>query len=139
MSRLGELLVRENLISTKELEAARQQAQKSGGRLGYSLTKLGYIAESELTNFLSKQYGVPSINLSEFDIDADVIALMPREVAIKHQCIPINRAGSLTSACRASASCISGGKEMCDTYNRPPSRPPGTRRLPNFGRPKVTV
>ncbi|PIE19937.1 MAG: type IV-A pilus assembly ATPase PilB [Proteobacteria bacterium] len=94
MSRIGALLVRENLISTKQLEEARQQAQTSGGRLGYSLTKLGYIAEADLTNFLSKQYGVPSINLSEFDVDEDVISLIPKEVAQKHQCIPINRAGA---------------------------------------------
>jgi type IV pilus assembly protein PilB len=93
MSRLGELLIRENLITTKQLTEAQEEAKKSGGRLGYSLTKLGYIAETELTNFLSKQYGVPSINLSEFDIDQDVITLIPKEVAQKHRAIPINRAG----------------------------------------------
>ena len=94
MSRIGELLVRENLISPKQLNEARKEAQHAGGRLGYSLTKLGYIAEADLTNFLSKQYGVPSINLSEFDVDEDVINLIPKEVAQKHQCIPINRAGA---------------------------------------------
>jgi type IV pilus assembly protein PilB len=94
MSRLGELLVRENLITNKELNEAHRESQKTGGRLGYSLTKLGYIAEADLTNFLSKQYGVPSINLSEFDIDVDVINLVPKEVAQKHRCIPINRAGA---------------------------------------------
>ena len=94
MSRIGELLVRENLISQQQLREAQQQSRNSGGRLGYSLTKLGYIAESDLTNFLSKQYGVPSINLSEFDVDEDVINLIPKDVAQKHQCIPINRAGA---------------------------------------------
>ena len=94
MSRLGELLIRENLISSRDLEDAQQDASASGGRLGYSLTKLGYIAESELTNFLSKQYGVPSINLAEFDVDEDVIAVVPKEVAQRHRCIPINRAGA---------------------------------------------
>ncbi len=94
MSRLGELLIRENLITAKQLNEAQEEAKKAGGRLGYSLTKLGYIAEADLTNFLSKQYGVPSINLSEFDIDEDVISLIPKEVAQKHRCIPINRAGA---------------------------------------------
>ena len=94
MSRLGELIIRENLISSRDLEDAQQDASASGGRLGYSLTKLGYIAESELTNFLSKQYGVPSINLAEFDVDEDVIAVVPKEVAQRHRCIPINRAGA---------------------------------------------
>src|ERR1051325_10832014 len=94
MSRLGELLVRENLISLQQLQKAQEEARKSGSRLGYSLTKLGYIAESDLTNFLSKQYGVPSINLSDFEIDPDVLKLIPKDVAKKHLCIPINRAGA---------------------------------------------
>src|SRR5438477_22299 len=88
--RLGELLVRENLISLQQLQKAQEEQKKAGGRIGYHLTKLGFIEESELTNFLSKQYGVPSINLSEFDIDAEVVRLVPKDVAEKHQCIPVN-------------------------------------------------
>ncbi|MEL7367874.1 MAG: type IV-A pilus assembly ATPase PilB [Myxococcota bacterium] len=92
--RLGELLVRENLITLQQLQKAQEQQRKGGGRLGFNLTKLGYIEESELTSFLSKQYGVPSINLAEFEIDPDVIKLVPQEVAEKHQVIPVNRAGA---------------------------------------------
>ncbi|TMB10643.1 MAG: type IV-A pilus assembly ATPase PilB [Deltaproteobacteria bacterium] len=92
--RLGELLVRENLISLQQLQRAQDEQKKAGGRIGYHLTKLGFIEESELTNFLSKQYGVPSINLKEFDIDGEVVKLVPKEVAEKHQCIPVNRAGA---------------------------------------------
>src|SRR5207248_7993379 len=91
--RLGELLVRENLISLQQLQKAQEEQKKAGGRIGYHLTKLGFIEESELTNFLSKQYGVPSINLSEFDIDADVVRLVPKDVAEKSQWIPVHRAG----------------------------------------------
>lgn len=92
--RLGELLVRENLITLQQLQKAQEEQRKGGGRLGFNLTKLGYIEESELTQFLSKQYGVPSINLSEFEIDPEVIKLVPQEVAEKHQVIPVNRAGA---------------------------------------------
>ena len=92
--RLGELLVRENLISLQQLQKAQDVQKKAGGRIGYHLTKLGFIEESELTKFLSKQYGVPSINLKEFDIDGEVVKLVPKEVAEKHQCIPVNRAGA---------------------------------------------
>jgi type IV pilus assembly protein PilB len=92
--RLGELLVRENLITLQQLQKAQESQRKAGGRLGFNLTKLGYIEESELTAFLSKQYGVPSINLSEFEIDPEVIKLVPKEVAEKHQVIPVNRAGA---------------------------------------------
>src|SRR5213082_234165 len=92
--RLGELLVRENLISLQQLQKAQDEQKKAGGRIGYHLTKLGFIEESELTNFLSKQYGVPSINLKEFDIDPEVVKLVPKDVAEKHQCVPVNRAGA---------------------------------------------
>src|SRR3954447_5420423 len=94
MSRLGELLVRENLISLAQLQKAQEEQRKSGTRLGYSLTKLGIINEEELTTFLSKQYGVPSINLGEFEISAEVIQLVPPELAKRHQLIPVNRAGA---------------------------------------------
>jgi type IV pilus assembly protein PilB len=92
--RLGELLVRENLISLQQLHKAQESQKTEGGKLGYHLTKLGFIEESELTQFLSKQYGVPAINLSDFDIDNEVIQLIPRDVAEKHQLIPVNRAGA---------------------------------------------
>ena len=94
MSRLGELLVRENLISLQQLQKAQEAQRKTGGRLGASLIKQGILSPEQLTNFLAKQYGVPAINLVDFEVDPDVIKLIPVEVARKHQCIPVNRAGS---------------------------------------------
>jgi type IV pilus assembly protein PilB len=94
MSRLGELLVRENMISLQQLQKAQDESKRGGGRIGNALIKLGYIAETDLTSFLSKQYGVPSINLGQFEIDLEVIKLIPKEVARKHMVIPVNRAGS---------------------------------------------
>lgn len=93
-ARLGELLVRENLISLQQLQNAQDSQRSEGGKLGYHLTKLGYLEEAELTQFLSKQYGVPAISLGEFEIESSVIELVPREVAQKHQLIPVNRAGA---------------------------------------------
>jgi type IV pilus assembly protein PilB len=92
--RLGELLVRENLISLQQLHKAQEEQRKTGGRIGSLLVKQGAIAEGDLTNFLSKQYGVPAISLTDFDVDADVIKLVPRSIAEKHQVVPVNRAGS---------------------------------------------
>ena len=92
--RLGELLVREKLITPLQLQEAMQEQRAGGGRLGYQLTKMGFIEENELTAFLSKQYGVPSIDLSDFDIEPEIIKLIPKEVVLKHQVIPINRTGS---------------------------------------------
>ncbi len=92
-ARLGELLVREKLITPLQLQKAIDQQRKGGGRLGHQLTKLGYVEENELTSFLSQQYGVPSINLTDFDIEQEVLKLIPKEVVVRHQVIPVNRAG----------------------------------------------
>ena len=91
--RLGELLVRENLISVQQLRKAQEEQQKTGARIGTALIKTGAIEESKLTDFLSKQYGVPAINLKDFDIDPEIIKLVPKDVAEKHLVIPVNRAG----------------------------------------------
>ena len=91
--RLGELLVRENLISVQQLRKAQEEQQRSGARIGSALIKTGAIEESKLTDFLSKQYGVPAINLKDFDIDPEIIKLVPKDVAEKHLVIPVNRAG----------------------------------------------
>ena len=93
MSRLGELLVREQLISTEQLHKALDASRKSGERLGLALVKNGALSEEDLSRFLSRHYGVPAVNLGEFEIDAEVIALIPRDVARKHRVIPMNRAG----------------------------------------------
>ena len=92
--RLGELLVRENLISLQQLQKAQEEQRKTGGRIGSLLVKQGSIAEADLTSFLSKQYGVPAITLKDFDIDEEVLKLVPKATAEKHQVIPVNRAGS---------------------------------------------
>ncbi len=93
-SRLGELLVRNQLISDEQLTKAIAEQKKEGIRLGAALIKLGYVQEHDLASFLSRHYGVPSINLKEFDIDPAVIQLIPEEVAQKYQLIPVNRAGT---------------------------------------------
>jgi len=93
-NRLGELLVRNGLITDDQLAKALAEQQSTGGRLGSSLVKLGFISEDELSAFLSKQYGVPSVNLNEFEVDPAVVATVPADVAQKYQIVPINRAGS---------------------------------------------
>jgi type IV pilus assembly protein PilB len=93
-NRLGELLVREKLISLQQLRKAQEEQKRSGQNLGYTLAKLGYIQDGEITNFLSAQYRLPAINLDEYEIDAEVIKLVGREVCEKHRIIPVSRSGS---------------------------------------------
>ena len=92
--KLGEILIKENLITTDQLKQALDYQKANGGRLGNSLVKLGFLSDDEVTAVLSRQYGVPSINLAYFDIDANVIKLIPMETALKYQVLPLSRVGS---------------------------------------------
>src|SRR5579859_827042 len=97
--RLGDLLVREKVITNDQLEKALKTQKTDGGRLGSVLVKLGFLTDEEVTNFLSRQYGVPAINLQFFEIDTNVVKLIPQETARKHQILPLSRVGaSLTIA-----------------------------------------
>jgi type IV pilus assembly protein PilB len=92
--RIGELLLKEKKISPQQLQEALNFQKAHGGKLGFNLVKLGYVTEEEVTALLSKQYGVPAINLTQFEIDPHVIKLVPADTAQKYQIIPINRSGA---------------------------------------------
>jgi len=92
--RLGELLVKANLISTEQLAQALEYQKKSGGRLGSCLITLGLASDEGITNFLSRQYGVPSINLELFEVDSAVVKLVPEETARRYEIVPLSRLGS---------------------------------------------
>ena len=91
---LGELLVREKLISLAQLEEAAEDVQRTGDSLGASLARLGYVEEVKLVDFLSRQYGVPSVDLEGLDVPDEVVKLIPKEVAERHGLIPIDVQGS---------------------------------------------
>jgi type IV pilus assembly protein PilB len=93
-NRLGELLVRNQLIDDQQLTQALEDQKLNGGRIGTCLVRLGFVKEDELAAFLSKQYGVPSINLNDFEIDPEIVRQVPAEIAQKYQIVPVNRAGS---------------------------------------------
>jgi type IV pilus assembly protein PilB len=93
-SRLGEILIKENLITSDQLRQALEHQTASGGRLGTCLMKLGFISDDEITGVLSRQYGVPSINLKYYEVDANVIKLIPQDTAVRYQIVPLSRVGS---------------------------------------------
>src|SRR5512142_640304 len=97
--RLGDLLVKEKVITLEQLDQALKVQKDSGTRLGSILVKLGYLSDEDVTNFLSRQYGVPAINLTFFEIDPTVVKLIPYETAKRYQILPLSRVGaSLTIA-----------------------------------------
>src|SRR6202165_662447 len=97
--RLGDLLVKEKVITPEQLEQATKTQKETNVRLGAALVKLGFLTDEDVTNFLSRQYGVPAINLSYFEIDPAVVKLIPFETAKRYQILPLSRVGaSLTIA-----------------------------------------
>src|SRR5271155_3113544 len=93
-NRLGELLVREKLISLTQLRRAQEEQQRSGQNLGYTLAKLGFVSDDEITSFLSQQYRVPTIDLEEYEIDAEILKLVAKEQCEKHRVVPVSRTGN---------------------------------------------
>jgi type IV pilus assembly protein PilB len=92
--RIGELLLKEKLITPEQLQSALNQQKANGGKLGYNLVKMGFVKDEQITALLSKQYGVPAISLAQFKIDPTIVKLVPTETARKYQMIPLSRSGS---------------------------------------------
>src|ERR671921_276973 len=92
--RIGELLLKEKRITPEQLQEALNYQRQHGGKLGFNLIKLGYVKDEEITALLSKQYGVPSIALGQFEIDPAVIKLVPADTAQKYQIVPLSRSGA---------------------------------------------
>jgi type IV pilus assembly protein PilB len=93
-ARLGDILVKENLITADQLKQALEMQKQKGGRLGTCMVKLGFVTDDEVTAVLSRQYGVPSINLKYYEVDPTVIKLIPRDTAERYQIVPLSRVGS---------------------------------------------
>ena len=93
--RLGEILLKESLITQDQLDKALEFQRSNGGKLGSCLAKMGYITDDDITGVLSRQYGVPSINLKYYEIDPNVIKLIPQDTALRYQVVPLSRVGSV--------------------------------------------
>lgn len=92
--RLGDLLVAEGLLSPDQLQRALGEQKGSNEKLGTILVRLSMITEDQLIGFLSRQYGIPSITLSQLDIDPDVLRLIPVQIARKYEVLPVKRTGN---------------------------------------------
>jgi len=92
---IGELLIKEGLLTVEQLQEALRDAGASGGWLGHSVAKLSFVSEEELTRVLARYYRVPAVDLSKVQIDPRVLRLIPAEVALKHMVLPLRRVGRL--------------------------------------------
>src|SRR5881227_1689087 len=93
IERIGDLLVREGLITREQLARALQEQKQSGTRVGYNLVKLGFIEENELTKMLARQYKMPAIDLARFEVDPKIAKMIPTDLAVKNLVIPLKRDG----------------------------------------------
>ncbi|HEX8211767.1 MAG TPA: type IV-A pilus assembly ATPase PilB [Longimicrobium sp.] len=91
--RIGEQLVRENLINQEQLSRALDDARANGTRVGFSLVKLGFLAEQDLVRALARQHRVPAVDLERVKLDPRILKLIPTEIATKHQVLPLRRVG----------------------------------------------
>jgi len=103
-AKLGQLLIASNIISEDQLKEALTLQRREGGRLGTNLIKLGHITEEKLVTFLSRQYGVPAINLSDYKIDPSVLKLVPVDIARKYLIMPVARVGATLTIAMADPS-----------------------------------
>ena len=91
--KLGEILLREGLITQDQLKKALLEQKNTGMRLGYTLVKLGFVEETEISKMLARQYRMPAVDLSRFEVDPKIIKLLPPDVATKHTVLPLKREG----------------------------------------------
>jgi type IV pilus assembly protein PilB len=99
--RIGELLVREGMISKEQLDKALQEQRQNGTRVGYNLVKLGFIQELELTKMLAKQYKMAAVDLSQFQVDPKLVKLIPTDIAVKNLVLPLKRDGRVLTVAMA--------------------------------------
>ncbi len=92
--KLGELLLKAQLINQQQLTKALDEQKSTGGKLGEILQRLGYVTEDDIIECLSHQFGVPSINLRHFEIDPNVAKIIPVDLARKYNVIPVNKTGA---------------------------------------------
>ena len=91
--RLGDLLLKEGLITRDQLERALQEQRASGTRIGYNLVKLGFIQETEITKMLARQFRMPAVDLSRFEVDPKIVKMVPSDLALKHLVLPLKKEG----------------------------------------------
>ncbi|MEO5509079.1 MAG: type IV-A pilus assembly ATPase PilB [Longimicrobiales bacterium] len=101
VDRIGDLLVREGLITPAQLTSALQDAKANNTRIGFSLVKLGFMQEADLTRTLAKQYRVPAVDLDRVQVDPKIIKLVPSEQAWKHLVLPLRRVGRMLTVAMA--------------------------------------
>ncbi|MEJ7813021.1 MAG: ATPase, T2SS/T4P/T4SS family [Gemmatimonadaceae bacterium] len=102
--RLGDLLLREGLVTREQLDKALQEHRQNGARVGYNLVKMGFVQELDVTRILARQFRMPAVDLSKFEVDPRITRLVPGDLAIKHLVLPLKRDGRTLTVAMADPS-----------------------------------
>ena len=102
--RIGDLLMREGLITREQLDKALQEQKQNGTRVGYNLVKLGYVQETEITRMLARQFRMPAVDLAKSEVDPRIAKLIPADLAVKHLILPLKRDGRTLTVAMADPS-----------------------------------
>lgn len=86
--RIGEMLIKAGIITTLELDRARDYQRQHGGRISHALIQLNILSEDDLLEFLSREFGLPTVSLDEIDFDPRALKLIPAQTARKYRAIP---------------------------------------------------
>ncbi|HJW71853.1 MAG TPA: type IV-A pilus assembly ATPase PilB [Geothrix sp.] len=96
VSKLGDMLVKAQLITDAQLEEVLKIQRREGGKIGGIVVRAGFCSDQDIVSFLGMQYGVPAADLEQWPpIDAGVIALIPRDLAQRHKVLPLQRTGNV--------------------------------------------
>src|SRR4030066_2251472 len=93
-TKIGEMLLKGTLIPQEQLRTALETQKKTKGRIGSILVKTGFIKEPELLSFLGRQFNIPVVELSKYEINPEVVRLLPEDMVQKNLALPINRGGA---------------------------------------------
>jgi type IV pilus assembly protein PilB len=102
--RLGETLLRDGLLSREQLAQALAEQKATKQRLGYVVVKLGLVPELDITKILARQYRMPAVDLSRFDVDPKILKLVPADMAAKGVVLPLKREGRTLTVAMADPS-----------------------------------
>jgi hypothetical protein len=98
---LEEMLLEQDKISPWQLQDARSYQERKGGTLAKALVSLGFVEDDEMTLLLSRQYGVPPIDLDPRTVDPAILEAIPEEMARTHKVLPLSRSGATLTVAMA--------------------------------------
>ena len=89
--RINNVLVKKGLLSQKDLKEAIKIQKEKGGKLSDILVQEGLIKREALMSVLTQELGIPTINLSRYKIDPEVLKLIPKKMASHYKILPISK------------------------------------------------